>query len=456
MLSVAAPLISARELIRRHYMRPTGRTIHHHQGTFFGWTGTHYREIDRDEVRSVIYEFLEHARRLVSDKLVPFNPNRNKVGDVQDALAAAAQLPSAVRAPSWMDAEPHANAADIFACSNGLLHLPTRTLLPHTPTFYSVNAVEYAYDARVKEPVEWLRFLQLLWEQDTQSIATLQELFGLLLTNDTRHQKAFLIVGPKRSGKGTIARLLTALLGAGNVAGPTLSGIGQNFGLAPLIGKPLAIISDARLSGRADQHLIAERLLAITGEDALTIDRKYQGAWTGRLPTRFLILTNELPRLADASGALASRFVVQTLRQSFFGREDLGLTERLLRELPGILNWALVGRDRLAARGYFLQPASSEQAIEELEDLASPIGAFLRARCIIDVSRCVECGRLFGEWKTWCEQQGREHVGTVQGFGRDLRAAVPGLNVVQPRAERGTRLRYYQGLDLDPEKASQG
>ena len=119
-----------------------------------------------------------------------------------------------------MDAGPHANAADIFACSNGLLHLPTRTLLPHTPTFYSVNAVEYAYDARVKEPVEWLRFLQLLWEQDTQSIATLQELFGLLLTGDTRHQKAFLLVGPIRSGKGTIARVLTALLGGDNVAGP--------------------------------------------------------------------------------------------------------------------------------------------------------------------------------------------------------------------------------------------
>ena len=356
MLSVAAPLISARELIRRHYMRPTGQTIHHHQGTLFVWTGTHYREMDRDEVRAVIYEFLEHARRLVNDRLISFNPNRNKVGDVQDALAAAAQLPGAVRAPSWIDAEPHADATDIFACSNGLLHLPTRTLLPHTPVFFSVNAVEYAYDAWVSEPAEWLRFLHLLWPQDSETIATLQELFGVLLTNDTRHQKAFLIVGPKRSGKGTIARLLTALLGADNVAGPTLSGIGQNFGLAPLIGKPLAIISDARLSGRADQHLIAERLLAITGEDALTIDRKYQGAWTGRLPTRFLILTNELPRLADASGALASRFVVLTLRQSFYGREDQGLTERLLTELPGILNWAMVGRDRLAARGHFLQP----------------------------------------------------------------------------------------------------
>ena len=222
-----------------------------------------------------------------------------------------------------------------MACRNGLLHLPKRRLYPHSPAFFTVNAVDYDYDMSAKAPAEWLRLLEVLWPHDAEAIATLQEMFGLLLTGDTRQQKAFLIVGPKRSGKGTIARLLTALLGADNVAGPTLSGLGQNFGLAPLIGKPLAIISDARLSGRADQQIIAERLLAITGEDALTIDRKYQAAWTGRLPTRFLILTNELPRLADASGALASRFVVLTLRQSFYGKEDQGLTERLLKNCPG-------------------------------------------------------------------------------------------------------------------------
>src|SRR3984893_1143102 len=117
----------------------------------------------------------------------------------------------------------------------------------------------------------------------------------------------FLIVGPKRSGKGTIARVLTSIVGLDSSVAPTLAGLGMNFGLAPLIGKRVAIISDARLGGRADQHVIAERLLSITGEDAITIDRKYRDAWTGRLQTRFLILSNELLRLADASGTLASR-----------------------------------------------------------------------------------------------------------------------------------------------------
>ena len=38
-------------------------------------------------------------------------------------------------------------------------------------------------------------------------------------------------------------------MGKGNVTGPTLAALAANFGLWPLIGKPLAIVPDARVSG---------------------------------------------------------------------------------------------------------------------------------------------------------------------------------------------------------------
>ena len=78
----------------------------------------------------------------------------------------------------------------------------------------------------------------------------------------------FLFVGPKRAGKGTIGRVLTGLLGAHNVAAPTLAGLSTNFGLSPLIGKPLGLVSDARLSGRPDSNIVVERLLSVSGEDS--------------------------------------------------------------------------------------------------------------------------------------------------------------------------------------------
>ena len=74
------------------------------------------------------------------------------------------------------------------------------------------------------------------------------------------------------------------------------------------------------------------------------------------------------------------------LRNSFYGKEDHELTDKLAMELPGILNWSLRGLDRLRARGYFRMPQSSTDAIHQLEDLASPITAFLRDWCIIDLS----------------------------------------------------------------------
>jgi hypothetical protein len=106
---------------------------------------------------------------------------------------------------------------------------------------------------------------------------------------------------PTRSGKGTIARMLAELVGRGHVAGPTLASLGTNFGLSPLLGKPLAIVSDARL-GNTPADAVVERLLSITGEDMLTVDRKFKEPWSGKLSTRFVILSNELPKFRTPPG----------------------------------------------------------------------------------------------------------------------------------------------------------
>jgi putative DNA primase/helicase len=133
--------------------------------------------------------------------------------------------------------------------------------------------VPFAYDPAAPEPTKWLAFLQELWPDDPESIAVLQEFFGYVLSGRTDLHKILLTIGPTRSGKGTIARILERLLGKPNVAAPTLASLGTNFGLAPLLGKPPAVVSDARLAG-PNVHQVVERLLSISGEDLLKIDRK--------------------------------------------------------------------------------------------------------------------------------------------------------------------------------------
>lgn len=271
-------------------------------------------------------------------------------------------------------------------------------------------------------------------------------MFGYFLTNDTRQQKLFMLVGPKRSGKGTIARVIEALLGPDNVVGPTLDSFSKNFGLQALIGKQLAIIPDARLERRTN-IAITERLLSISGGDALTIDRKFRDPLTRQLNTRILLLSNELPSLKDASGALASRFIMLRMTKSFYGKEDIGLTDRLLKELPSILNWAIEGWQRLNEYGCFEQPSSSAELIAEFEDLSSPIHAFIRDCCEVKPGAEIELDRLFRKWGKWCDEQGRDFHGIKSSFGRDLRAAVPTLSISQPR-RGGKRIRVYSGIGL--------
>jgi putative DNA primase/helicase len=445
-LDPSDPYATAQIFINKKYSTQTIRLLQFWQGLFYCWHGSHYAQLERDDIRADLYKFLETAKVKDKNGLSPFKPNRNKISDAEDALRAAANLPGHHCPPCWLDAKKKLGAGDFVALSNGLLHLPTRQLHEPDPTFFTTTSLPFNYIPNAPEPKTWNGFLHSLWPDDEQTRKTLQEIFGLLLTSDTTQQKIFLIVGPMRSGKGTIARVLTAVLGADSVTGPTLSSLSSQFGLAPFIGKKLAIISDARLGSRADQNAITERLLSVSGEDSLSIPRKFLPDYTAKLDTRFMILTNELPRLADASGALASRFVVLTMRKSFLGKEDPGLTAKLLNELPAILNWSIKGWERLRDRGYFIQPASAKEAIQELADLSSPIGAFIRSRCVLNPAAEVECGTLYSEWRTWCVEQGREHPGTQQTFGRDLRAAAQ-IAVTQPR--RGEeRIRMYSGIGI--------
>lgn len=436
------PVNTARAMVAARYSHAEGRTLNAWGGAFYRWDGAAWVERSPDDMRAETYRFLE-------DSALLFKPNQSKVANAIDALKAVTHVDSRSAPPCWRKEPEPAPAAEIIACANGLLHLPTMRLLAPTPAFFNLNAVPFPYRAEAPAPARWLSFLAQVFPGDAAAVATLQEVFGYLLTADTSQQKIFLVVGPKRSGKGTIARVLTEMLGPDNVAGPTLASLAKDFGLAPLVGKLAAIVSDARLSGRTDQKDVAENLLRISGEDRVEINRKFLAPVVMRLGVRFLLLTNELPKIADASGAMASRFLLLTMRESFLGREDPALTAKLLEELPAILNWAIEGWHRLRTRGYFVQPESSAEASRELADLGSPVSTFVRECCHRSPLAEVDVEALYRAWCMWSARQGVNHTGSQQTFGRDLRAAFPEITTTRPRVE-GERVRAYRGVTLRP------
>lgn len=434
--------------------------LRHWQGDFWVARGARYQVLGTDALKADLYPWL--ARKTKPDSSLPIKPNKTMVERVVDALKAVAHL-DVPEVPAWVDGgEGRPPARDLIACRNGLLSVRDGKLLPASRAFFALSALDIDYSADTPPPEAWLAFLRELWGDDEQSIDTLQEIFGLSLTTDTSHQKAFLLLGPKRCGKGTIARVLRQLVGPANCVFPMLANLGEQFGLESMIGKTLAIIADMRLGGKADSPAIVENLLRITGEDAVSVPRKFRVDYTAPLQARFLMLSNELPALLDQSGALASRFIILRLTESFFGREDQQLTDKLLRELPGILRWSLEGLQRLRQRGRFVEPESSRDVAQQLEFLTSPINAFVSDNCVLEPSAEIPVDDLFKTWCEWSKDQGRDHWGTIQVFGRNLTSAFPAVKSVatttnwrggqrRPRVYRGIRLRSL----MDPEKPNQ-
>lgn len=451
-----------------HCRHKDGATVRYWQGEFQEWDRA-YRPVPSEELRARLAAKVKAEFNRINVKEIalweadagakkPPKPKVRKVtgqlvGNVALALGGYTLLPARTAQPAWLIDNPPFPADEVLPARNALIHLPglisdkPGSIRPPTPLFFCPYVLDYDFDRNAENPVEWFKFLTSLWGDDDASTKALQEWMGYLLTLDTRQQKILMLIGPKRSGKGTIARVIKAMIGPENVANPTLSSLGTNFGLAPLVGKPTAIITDARLSGRADIAQVVERLLSISGEDGQTIDRKYLPAMTVKLPTRFMLISNELPRLAETSGALAGRMVILKLTRSFYGKEDIDLERRIMPELPGILLWAIEGWKRLQKRGQFVQPASAVQLVEEMEDLASPAGMFIKERCEIGPDQETPVKILFEAWREWCREKNREHVGDESAFGRNLRAVLPSL-VTKPVKKDGIYSRNFVGVNL--------
>jgi putative DNA primase/helicase len=418
-------------------------TLRYWRGGWWSWRTAHWIEVDDRTIRSALYQFTEKAVYISGRNLTAWAPTQSKISNLLDALAALCLLPPDIDQPSWLD-DPN-DGRVIVSVANGLLDVERRELLDHSPKFFNQTSVPFAYDPDAADPRRWLDFLGELWPGEPEAIDMLGEWFGYIASGRTDLHKIFLMVGPTRGGKGVIARALGAMVGRKNVAAPTLNSFGGDFGLAPLIGKPLAVISDARFA-RKDSSIVVERLLSISGEDTLTINRKFRDQWTGKLPTRLHVISNELPKLGDASSAIVGRMVLVLLERSWLGKEDLTLEPALHGELTGILNWALAGLQRLSASNKFTRLASADEAIIAMRDLASPVGAFVRERCVVGPEHQIRTDNLYKAYKLWAEDAG--HVRKADAtFGRDLRAAVPAIR--KQRLRNGTdRAHVYAGINV--------
>jgi len=472
------------ELFLHQYVHVDGYRLRYYQSEWLLWEHGVYTEVDQEHIVAALTDHInaeydrihqaairtyEIARERGDANLKV--PTRNKIttgviANVMLQVRAATYLRRA-QEPCWLD-RPDAQQNEVIAFPNGLLHLgrfcegrPGAFAKP-TPRFFTRTRRDFEFDAASPRPARWLAFLSSVWpggpENDTgsragshagsqlsQSVECLQEWLGYLLTSETKLQKILAVIGPKRSGKGTIREVVKGLVGSNSVANIALGDLATPFGLVPLIGRSVAIFGDARLSGRQDAVQITERLVGISGEDPQNVNRKHKSSIDVKLTTRFVLFSNEIPRLTDSSTALASRMCILEMTQSWLGKEDHGLTESLRAELPGIFLWAVEGYQRLARNRRFTEPAESAAMVAEFRAMSSPITQFVDDWCELVPGHFEATEDLYQGWCKWCQKHGQYETSSAV-FVRDLRAA---FSEVQPkRIGTEVRQRGYVGVRL--------
>lgn len=428
------PLEVAHALLARK--AAVGEHVRIWRGDWYVWSGTHWRPAPATELTDWLRRDLRHAWYMSAGKEpapVPWAPTTGKVGEVLDALA------SLLRRGDLEEPEQGLFAANGRVAMDGTVTAPD-------PAVFNLTSVPYAYDPAAACPA-WDAFLaSSLPEQGDRDL--LQEMFGYLVSGDTRQQKVFFLSGPPGSGKGTALRVLESLMGPEAVSSTSLPGLASHFGLASLIGRQVAFLPDVRFNIRS-AHEAVPNILSISGEDSIPVARKNRDDWIGKLSVRIVMASNDLPSLPDASAALYRRLVVVKFGQSFAGREDYGLTDRLRLELAGILNWALAGYARLMARGRFVATASGDELARAARRESSPELSFMEDSGVVEPGAFTSSADLFTAWTLYRLEEGLTKQPSRQGLTRVLASSGPGLSAGQKKIG-GQKVRGLHGFRLVP------
>ncbi|SHG10274.1 DNA primase family protein [Bradyrhizobium erythrophlei] len=451
-------------------------TLINSQDQWLAWDGSSYQPIEAATVESRVSAWLgaQVYRKETAGAgsfVIQFKPKHVDKSEVVGALADICHLPlNEVAPPAWLPGTPKRLAklrpAEIISCRNGLLHYPTRKLYPQTAKFFTRNALPFDYDATAQAPERWLSFLAEVTSsadgiERPELVDLLREMMGYLISGETNLQRVFFLSGRPRSGKGTIMRIVTELIGKINTASPTIAQLGSEFGRQDLIGKSLATVTDMDCGEKSKLGAAASIINGISGEDMQSINRKNKDFWSGYLGARFLMAANMLPNFGSHTMAIATRLLIVPFDVSFADREDRSLTDKFKdpAALAGILNWTLDGLEDLQQAGDFSEPAASKVAKVRLIYRSSPVHGFVDERCALGATYAVDKAVLYDDFAEYCEEVGA-HCMPLADFSEKLaelfptvspskRGTGPGID-----GQRSRQIPCYRGVRLSDERAA--
>lgn len=304
---------------------------------------------------------------------------------------------------------------------NGLFNLDSYQLEQHRKDIYVTARCEFDYKKTATAPNfrNWIASMLVKedGETDFALINLLQEAMGYSLTADTSRRVSFWVWGPTGSGKSTLLNLLVALMESYH-APLDLNQLGTNrFLLARIAGKRLVTFGEAD----AQTKLADGMYKMLVSDDIIIADVK------NREPIEFVPQCkiwwgmNNLPYVADRSGAIDSRVIILPMRQQIHREDwDLELDNKLKSELAGIFNFALEGLQRLRRQGDFTKVEQVESLRNEYRKSQDIYAAFLEDEAwILRDDGKTEPTPLYKAFCAWANEMGIKHFASAHSIARE-------------------------------------
>lgn len=252
-----------------------------------------------------------------------------------------------------------------IAFKNCLLDLDTMKVQAHDPQIFCTFQIPFNYNQKATSPFFKETLKEILCD-DTgdEKLRLFLQIVGYSMTNDNKHNRFFLITGPGKNGKSTLLSLFKGLFGDA-VTSVSLTDFNKPFGLQPLIKSKVNILFDLPIKNLGDTGV----LKGITGEDTITIDRKFKEPITTKITAKIIGAGNSLPTTDDLSDAFLRRLIHIELKNRFEIPKP-GLAKKLLKDNQG-MEWlifrAIEEYKKVESNGWVLEPTVEQNRDEYLK-----------------------------------------------------------------------------------------
>ena len=302
-----------------------------------------------------------------------------------------ALIPLEIRKPSfWEDTYKDLVATDNFIgfeemnnderyinFRNGLLDTHTWQLIGHDPKYRHIYQIQCDYNEKAAEPIVWKDFIHTLADCDAGIEATLQEWFGLNLSNYNANmcKKALALYGAiGNTGKSKYLNVMAMLIGINNICSKSIQDFAVRFGGGALYGKKCILIDDQKAANIED----GSTFKAITGGGAIEAELKGKQPFSFVFNGGITFTCNAMPYIKDDKGShMFERFLIIPCNNVVpTEKRDIKLLDKLTKEKEGIALWAIDGLKRLISKNFKL--TISERSIAANEDYRKMNDTFFR------------------------------------------------------------------------------